>query len=177
MVRRSAGTRDGRRCDSPALFGSPFSSEIVIYGYINCAGKSHETVSINHNCFTRKVSRSVESNLRPSVYQPSALPPGLSGSRSLEFSEVGSYFYSLFSGGGGRRVVGVGAGDVHANGCVERSVRTDEASPVTQSNEACFCLPFVWTLTTNIDSPSRKCILLPSIATAGRCSHDTARID
>ena len=46
------------------------------------AGQSHETVSINHNFWKRKASRSWESNLRLSAYQPSALPPGQAGTPS-----------------------------------------------------------------------------------------------
>ena len=43
-----------------------------------------ETASINHMFWKRKVSRSGESNLRPSAYLPSALPPGQAGSSGIE---------------------------------------------------------------------------------------------
>ena len=44
----------------------------------------HETMSIKTQFLKRKERRSGESNLRPSAYQPSALPPGQAGSRGVE---------------------------------------------------------------------------------------------
>ena len=82
--------------------------------FINCAGQSHETVSIKSQFVQRKGSRSGESNLRPSVYQPSALPQAKPADvRSLSMMDARHCLSPEKSGGtdlkeSGRRTLGVG---------------------------------------------------------------------
>ena len=61
----------------------------IFYCFINCAGKSHETLSTNHHTMKRKVSGSGESNRGPSAYQPSALTTR--PSRLTPFCQNGSH--------------------------------------------------------------------------------------
>ena len=55
---------------------SHFTVSLIVQGKV-----TRQFPSVNHKIMKRKVSRSGESNLRPSAYRPSALPPGQSGSR------------------------------------------------------------------------------------------------
>ena len=60
---------------------SHFNVSLIVQGKV-------PRVSIYHNIMKRKVSRSGESNLRPSAYQPSASPPGQGSSQYQSLSIV-----------------------------------------------------------------------------------------
>ena len=63
---------------------------ILLFHY--CEGRSHETVSTDHN-FCRERRAEADSNRGPSAYQPNALPPGQTGS-ILRVRTVSGYLYT-----------------------------------------------------------------------------------